>query len=81
MTSSWLINYKLKLPNKIYRFLKEKVEKCHLNLFAIRELYYHRLFKILNKVCSVIFSNNHPYHTDTSQSKSVYRFLHTTRPN
>ena len=51
------------------------LKKLHLSSFTIRELHYHRPFKIDIKVCSEIPSSNHPPHTHTTECKSVDQFL------
>ena len=60
---------------------RSRLEKRHLSFFTIDELFYYKLFKILNKVCSVIYFRSHLYHTDTSQCKSVDLFPYSTSPN
>ena len=57
------------------KYQRNRLKKRHSSLFALRELYYHRLFKILNNVCSAISSSNHLYNTDNNQYKSFDWFL------
>ena len=68
---------------KFTNYQKNRLKKGYLNLFTftIGESHYNRLFKISTKVCSVISFSSYPFHTDTSQRKSVGRFLYNTSPN
>ena len=57
---------------------RNRLKKHHLNLFTFAIVELCRLFKMSNKVCSVIPFSNHLCHTDTSQRKSFVRFLYST---